>query len=74
MPPVSLAILLLLLAAVLVWLLGVAWAPRRSDRVADEEIDREVLAEAEEELQELDSSATPDDAEELPDWGPGAPR
>lgn len=39
------------------------------------EIDYEELSRAEEEIQGLDGSVKPDDADEhLSDWGPGAPR
>lgn len=39
------------------------------------EIDEAVLTDAEREVRELDAFATPDDAaEEIPDWGPGAPK
>jgi hypothetical protein len=67
----SLLVLLLLLAAVLVWLLG--RGPRHRMREPDD-VDREVLEEAEEEVSGLDAFASPDDADDqLPDWGPGAP-
>jgi hypothetical protein len=37
--------------------------------------DADELARAEKELAELDAMATPNDAvEDLPDWGPGAPK
>jgi hypothetical protein len=37
--------------------------------------DEEELAQAEEEVRDLNISATPEDAAEvLPDWGPGVPR
>lgn len=41
---------------------------RRTDEEAE-------LAEAEDEVRDLDVMATPEDAtQELPDWGPGVPR
>ncbi len=41
----------------------------------DAEVDRDVLSEAEQEVRELGSFVTPEDAiEELPDWGPGTPK
>ena len=44
---------------------------RRESRVDD----AEELARAESDLAGLDAMATPDEsAEELPDWGPGAPK
>lgn len=69
----TLPILLLVLAAILVWLFGWAGRRRPSEVATDDDIDREELEAADEELRDLDSFATPDDAEELPDWGPGAP-
>ena len=37
--------------------------------------DEETLADAEEEVRDLDVMATPEDATQaLPDWGPGVPR
>ena len=36
--------------------------------------DPEALADAEREVRELDAFASPEDASDLPDWGPGAPR
>lgn len=36
--------------------------------------DPDMLDEAEREVQDLDVHATPEDARDLPDWGPGAPR
>jgi hypothetical protein len=39
------------------------------------DIDYEVLEEAEREVRDLDSSVTPDDADDhLTDWGPGVPK
>lgn len=71
----SLVLLLAVLAAAFAWLLG---RPRRrgpADPGRDEDIDREELEQAESELEDLDALASPEDAEEdLPDWGPGAPK
>ena len=75
MSPVVLLILLVLAVGILLAI------PRKRTDVETllEEIDRtedEIeLAEAEEEVRELDALATPEDATEaLPDWGPGVPR
>ncbi len=39
------------------------------------QLDHEVLAEAEEEIADLDATISPEEADdELPDWGPGVPR
>jgi hypothetical protein len=44
-----------------------------TSRIAD--IDEDELSEAEEELRDLDITTTPEEAsEEIPDWGPGAPK
>ncbi len=41
----------------------------------DEELDHEVLVEAEEEIASLDAAISPYEADDaLPDWGPGVPR
>lgn len=66
--------LLLGLAVVLLWLFV---RPKESERVIvdDESIDRAILLEAESEVAELDVGVTPAEAtEQLPDWGPGAPK
>jgi hypothetical protein len=67
-------VILLALAAVLVWIFaGGKAGARRRHRSPD--VDDDELAEAEEELRQLDAGATPEAAEEeLDDWGPGAPR
>jgi hypothetical protein len=67
-------VILLALAAVLVWIFaGGRGSPRRRHRSPD--VDDEELAEAEEDLRQLDAGVTPDEAdEELDDWGPGAPK
>ncbi len=74
----GLVIVLVLVALVLVLL---AFPLGKSAHVENllGEIDRtdgqEELAEAEDEVKDLDALATPEDASrELPDWGPGAPR
>jgi hypothetical protein len=61
---------LLLIVAVIGWWLRRAGRLSRSD--PDEDIDRELLDEAEEEVRDLGTFTTPDEADdELPDWGPG---
>jgi hypothetical protein len=61
---------LLLIVAVIGWWLRRAGRLNRSD--PDEDIDRELLDEAEEEVRDLGTFTTPDEADdELPDWGPG---
>jgi len=72
---VGLVFLILLVAAALVWLVG---RPRRA--VGDEtgletDVDREILEAAEEEVRDLDAFTSPEEAkDDLPDWGPGAPK
>jgi len=65
----------------LVALAVIGWLVRRARRVArprpdrSAPIDRDVLEQAEEEVRGLGTFTTPEDAEDdLPDWGPGAPR
>lgn len=65
----------------LVALAVIGWLVRRARRGArprpdrSAQIDRDVLEQAEEEVRGLGTFTTPDDAEDdLPDWGPGAPR
>ena len=69
----SMFFLLLLAAAAAAWLLR----PPTHRQAVDEQdltVDQDVLDEAEQEVQELDTFTTPEDADdELPDWGPGAP-
>jgi hypothetical protein len=63
-------VMIVVLTGVLVWLV---WAPAKR-RVAGSQPDDETL-EAEREVQGLDASTTPEEADdELPDWGPGAPK
>ena len=62
---------LLALAAAVAWFAG-----RPTRHTADhDDIDRDELERAEREVRDLDASVGPDEADdELPDWGPGAPR
>lgn len=73
---VALGLLILALLAVFVWLAGRPRSPRADTEAArGADVDEDVLADAEDEVQDLDSFATPEDAEDqLPDWGPGAPK
>lgn len=75
---VGLVVLLLVLAAALAWILSGPGRSRRSDparAAGDEPVDLDELAAAEEEVHDVDALASPEDAaEELPDWGPGAPK
>ena len=72
---VPLFVILLVLVAGLWWLVV---RPRRSGaapRAEHPDVDQHVLDEAEREVQELDALTQPEDADdELPDWGPGAPK
>lgn len=64
---VGLGILLAVLLLALLWLFG---GPRRDASAADDDTEA-----AEDEVRDVDAFATPEDAEEeLPDWGPGAPK
>lgn len=64
----ALAILVIVVAAK--WLMEERRGPKRSEP----DIDYDELSAAEREVQELDSSTGPDEADEkLRDWGPGAP-
>lgn len=69
---------LLLLAAIaglLAWLLIKPKDEPLRPEALDPDIDVNELSQAEATLDDLDAMATPEDAEdELPDWGPGAPR
>lgn len=59
------------LAGILLWLV---MAPTGRRRVADSHLDDETVA-AEHETRDLNALTTPEDADdELPDWGPGAPK
>ncbi|MFQ6046229.1 MAG: hypothetical protein ACE5PT_07710 [Gemmatimonadales bacterium] len=67
---VILGIIIAVLLGVLAWLFFSSGGETPSDGIAGAE-----TREAEDEVQELDAFATPDEAEEeLPDWGPGAPK
>lgn len=75
MSGIALSAFLLLVVAVLAWLLGIT--PGRARPEADDAnaADPDDLAAAEDDVAQLDAFATPEDAEEeLPDWGPGAPK
>ncbi len=77
---VALLVLLVLLAAGLVWLLAggrLSRRPEPRDVVGDhrdDDADADTLREAEDELRDVNAFTSPEEAEEdLPDWGPGAP-
>jgi hypothetical protein len=76
MSSVALGVVILVLLAALAWLLARPAASGPEDALgADDEIDRDTLEQAENEVRDLDAFTTPEEAEdELPDWGPGAPR
>ncbi len=70
-------VVIAVLAGVLLWLL---LAPpsrgrgRGRGRMAESRLDEETVA-SEQEVRDLDALGTPEDADdELPDWGPGAPK
>lgn len=63
-------VLIAVFAGVLLWLVLVPTSRRQT---AGRPIDEETLN-AEQEVQDLDASTTPEDADdELTDWGPGVP-
>lgn len=67
--------LAVLALAVLGWLVRRARRAPRRRMHRSAQIDRDALEQAEEEVRGLGTFTTPDDAaDELPDWGPGAPR
>jgi hypothetical protein len=67
--------LALLALAVLGWLVQRARRTPGPRTDPSEQIDRDVLEQAEEEVRGLGTFTTPETAEdELPDWGPGTPR
>lgn len=74
----GLVIVLVLLALVVVLLAFPLGKRTRVEHLLgeiDRVDEREELTEAEDEVRDLDALATPEDAtQELPDWGPGAPR
>ncbi|HEX9692912.1 MAG TPA: hypothetical protein VGA22_12525 [Gemmatimonadales bacterium] len=70
MTPISTVFVLLVLGGVVAWL-----ARRNRPLAGPTEIDRDILDKAEREVRDVDAFATPDEAaEEVPDWGPGAPQ
>lgn len=67
---ISLTFLVLVVVGAGLWL-----ARKRPPRRRDAVYDPELLREAEEEVRDLGAFSTPEDAEDdLPDWGPGAPK
>jgi hypothetical protein len=75
MPTPATLLLLLLLAGVALWIARRMVRAQSTRRADDGDVDRDVLAAAEEEVRDLDAFTTPEDADdELPDWGPGTPR
>lgn len=67
--------LVLLVAAVLVWLLGRPSASVGNNEFDEDDVDREILEEAEDEVRDLDAFTSPEEADDdLPDWGPGVPK
>ncbi|UCF40405.1 MAG: hypothetical protein JSW43_11830 [Gemmatimonadota bacterium] len=75
---VGLVVVLLVVAAALTWIFVGPGRSRHREpprAAGDGSVDAEELAAAEEEVRDVDALASPEDAaEELPDWGPGAPR
>ena len=72
---VGIVFLILLVAAILVWLIGRPRASVRNDDIGGANVDREILEEAEDEVRDLDAFTSPEDADDdLPDWGPGVPK
>jgi uncharacterized iron-regulated membrane protein len=68
----STTILVLLVVGAVLWLVRRA-GPRHRD--PDRVYDREALEDAEAEVRGLGPFTTPEEAQEdLPDWGPGAPK
>jgi cytoskeletal protein RodZ len=66
----ALVIIIAALLGALVWLLMGARSNSGSPELENDE-----TREAEDEVQDLDAFTSPDEAEEeLPDWGPGAPK
>lgn len=68
---VSLGLLLAVILGVFLWLVG---DPRRKEDTQADDGDSETQA-AEDEVRDVDAFTSPEEAEEeLPDWGPGAPK
>jgi hypothetical protein len=75
MPSPITLFLALLVAGAVVWLVRRIRHGTTARRRDDADVDRDVLEAAEREVRDLDAFSTPEDAEDqLPDWGPGAPR
>ncbi len=74
----ALVVLLVVLGAGLAWFLTGGRLPGRaapSNAEGDPDTDHEVLSEAEDEVRGVDAFTSAEDAEQdLPDWGPGAPK
>jgi hypothetical protein len=74
MPSPSAIFLALLVIGAVIWVVRRMRGGDR-DRSEEEDVDRDLLEAAEHEVRDLDAFSAPEDAEdELPDWGPGAPR
>ncbi len=72
---VGVGFLILLVAAVLAWLIGRPKRKAEDDAVVEADVDREMLEEAEDEVRGLNAFTSPEEAcDDLPDWGPGAPK
>jgi len=70
MQPLPTIFLVLLVIGAVLWL-----TRSRRTQPTHDSVDRDMLEDAEKEVQGLSTFATPDDAEdELQDWGPGAPK
>lgn len=72
--PTTLFLALLVIGAVL-WIVRRVQRAEARRHTSERDLDRDVLEAAEREVRDLDALSTPEDAEDdLPDWGPGAPR
>ena len=70
----TLLVVFLIVVLILAVLLVIPRAPSATSQSSAVE-DEEELSRAEEDLADLDAMITPEEAtEELPDWGPGAPK